>query len=324
MNAADGALIALGRDLRSSGYRFAAVTPATHGRVNARPENRWARSLTDVFGWSRPFRRGALPARVVALLEQAEALDLSAGADELRSKVRFSSLGEQLFVHSAFPTQTADAVFFGPDTYRFARALRSALVGFANGPHLRIVDLGCGSGAGGLHVASRLPPGVRAEIVLADINPRALRCSRINAVLNAVPDVSCVESDVFAAVDGAADLIVSNPPYLVDPLGRAYRHGGGAWGCDLSLRIVKESLGRLKPGGRMVLYTGAPVVSGVDEFFSALSPVLSCRRAAFTYEEIDPDVFGEELEHAPYARADRIAVIALTIDAPRTGKELAS
>jgi hypothetical protein len=34
----------------------------------------------------------------------------------------------------------------------------------------------------------------------------------------------------------------------------------------------------------------------------------------FSYEEIDPDVFGEELEHPPYDRVDRIAVVVATID----------
>ena len=36
----------------------------------------------------------------------------------------------------------------------------------------------------------------------------------------------------------------------------------------------------------------------------------------FDYEEIDPDVFGEELEHPPYDRVDRIAVVGVTIDVP--------
>jgi hypothetical protein len=40
-----------------------------------------------------------------------------------------------------------------------------------------------------------------------------------------------------------------------------------------------------------------------------------------TYEEIDPDVFGEELEHPPYDRADRIAVVAVTIDWPQGVKD---
>jgi hypothetical protein len=33
----------------------------------------------------------------------------------------------------------------------------------------------------------------------------------------------------------------------------------------------------------------------------------------FVYEEIDPDVFGEELDRHAYAHADRIAVVGLTV-----------
>jgi hypothetical protein len=32
-----------------------------------------------------------------------------------------------------------------------------------------------------------------------------------------------------------------------------------------------------------------------------------------TYREVDPDVFGEELEHPPYDHVDRIALIVLTV-----------
>ena len=52
------ALAALGRSLQATGYRFVTVTPATHRRVNNRPENAWARDLRGVFGWSRPYRAG--------------------------------------------------------------------------------------------------------------------------------------------------------------------------------------------------------------------------------------------------------------------------
>ncbi|PJI53760.1 SAM-dependent methyltransferase, partial [Methylobacterium radiotolerans] len=50
------AVLSLGRALRETGYSFTTVTPATHAHVNARPRNAEARSLRDVFGWSRPFR----------------------------------------------------------------------------------------------------------------------------------------------------------------------------------------------------------------------------------------------------------------------------
>ena len=56
------------------------------------------------------------------------------------------------------------------------------------------------------------------------------------------------------------------------------------------------------------------MVDGVPKLFEALTPRLTASGRAFTVEEIDPDVFGEELEHAPYDRADRIAAVAVTVD----------
>src|SRR5207302_7978884 len=87
-------------------------------------------------------------------------------------KVRFSTLGDQIFVHSSFPTEQADAVFFGPDTYRFARLIRHSLGSMKRhgaGGELRILDIGAGSGAGGLHAAS-LASRFAPILTLADIN----------------------------------------------------------------------------------------------------------------------------------------------------------
>jgi methylase of polypeptide subunit release factors len=178
-----------------------------------------------------------------------------------------------------------------------------------------IIDIGCGSGAGGLHAAGLMGPGVRTDIILSDINPKALRYSLINARLNGIADVRTILSDVFDQINEGGDLIVSNPPYLVDRSARLYRHGGGELGFDLSIRIVEDSIDRLYPGGRLFLYTGTPVIDGIDTFLAAVRPRLDARNCKYTYEEIDPDVFGEELDSAPYDRADRIAVVALTVHA---------
>jgi methylase of polypeptide subunit release factors len=310
LDAQDEALLALGQALRAHGYRFITPTPLTHRRVVARSRAR-AATLADVFGWSRAFHEIEIPSGLVSLLETAGELAPSGG--RLRSRVRFSTLGDQLFVHSAFPTDEPDSVFFGPDTYRFARVVKPALADLKRPPR-RIVDIGCGSGAGGLYAASLLAPS-GPHVILTDINPRALRFSRINAVLNGIANVDTRESDLFADVPGTADLIIANPPYLVDAQARLYRHGGGELGSALSLRIVAESIAHLAPGGRLVLYTGSAIVEGTDTFREALTGVIAEREFSFVYEEIDPDVFGEELEHPPYDRADRIAAVALIVDA---------
>ena len=301
--------MALGQELRLQNYRFTTITPLSHARVNARaPEG--PASLGDIFGWSRPFRARDLPAAMLTLLADAGVLD-EAG-DALRSGVRFSTLGEQLFVHSAFPTDGADAVFFGPDTYRFARFIRQSLAASTRRPE-RIADIGAGSGAGGLHAAALLRDAA-PQVLLTDINEKALRFCRVNTALNCVPNVTTVASDLFADIDGAFDLIVANPPYLVDPRRRAYRHGGGELGGGLSIEIARQGIERLAPGGRLLLYTGSAIVGGVDALEEALRACAAGRCARFSYEEIDPDVFGEELEAAPYDRADRIAAVAVTIE----------
>jgi hypothetical protein len=125
--------------------------------------------------------------------------------------------------------------------------------------------------------------------------------------------VDLAPGDALSAVEGDFDLIVSNPPYLDDASRRVYRHGGGKPGCDLSLRIATEALGRLLPGGQLLMYTGVAIVAGDDPFLSGISPRLAEAHCRWSYEEIDPDVFGEELERPVYSEADRIAVVGLSV-----------
>jgi release factor glutamine methyltransferase len=305
------ALVNLGHALRDGGYRFVTPTPETHRRVNARPGNAEAKGLRDVFGWSRPFRRALLTQPLLRLCEEAGILAASTEVDLIQSAVRFSTLTtpstELLLVHSAYPTTGADAVFFGPDSYRFA-ALLARTVWKAR----RLIDVGCGAGVGGLALASRAD-----EIVLADINPAALRLAAVNAALAgcASGTVKVMASDVLAQVEGGFDTVVANPPYLVDTPGRLYRDGGGALGIELAARIVAEALQRLTPGGQLVLYTGSPVIDGACVLQAQLAPLLRARAAEFQWEELDPDVFGEELESPAYRRSDRLAVMALTATA---------
>jgi methylase of polypeptide subunit release factors len=306
----DGALLALGRELRSLDYRFSTVTPLTCDRVNRRHANREAKDLAGIFGWSRPFHSDRLPGRLLDLMRTAGVITQDDG--RWRSTVRLSSLGPQLFFHSAYPTQSADAVFFGPDTVRFAHAI-GQLLRTERGPITRAVDVGCGAGPGGLVMAAAAPS---AQIVLGDINDEALRLARVNAALNGCANVAVVRSDILAATEGLFDVVVSNPPYLVDAAERTYRHGGGALGEGLSLAILEQSLLRLAPAGSLLLYTGSAIVDGRDGFREAAARILAQTGWDWSYVEWDPDVFGEELEGGPYAEADRIAAVVLTVTRP--------
>lgn len=309
-DATDRALVELLRTLERSGYRFVTPTPLTHQRwLGARP-NKQATSLREAFGWNLPFELSLLPEPLRELLPAAGVVSRS--GEQWRSEVRVSSLSERLYVHSAFPTTQAEAVFFGPDTYRFASFLERELAARPPRAGARLLDVGCGSGAGGLVAA---PYITGPSIVMNDINPLALRHTAVNAAAAGV-DVELRLGDALASTTGDFDVIVCNPPYLTDDSARVYRHGGDRLGRALALRIAEESLARLAPGGRLLLYTGVAIVDGYDPFIEELAPALEAARCTWTYREIDPDVFGEELERATYVIADRIAAVELAAERP--------
>ncbi|HVE54216.1 MAG TPA: class I SAM-dependent methyltransferase, partial [Ramlibacter sp.] len=304
-------LLRLAGWLQGEGYRFTTVTPATHARVNARQGHGVACDLRDVFGWSRPFEATLLPDAATDPLRAAGLL-LPAPEGLLRSAVRFSSLGGQLFAHSAFPTLEENAVFFGPDTYRFVDLVQQELRRQPLPLHGRILDVGCGAGPGGI-MAALASADAGPRLALTDINPRAPSFAAANAAHANCGQAELAQGDLFHALDGQFDLIVANPPYLNDDKQRLYRHGGGRWGEALSARIVREGMERLAPEGRLVLYTGAVMVDGRDPLLESLRPHLESGGHPWSYREMDPDVFGEELDEPAYADAERIAAVALVV-----------
>lgn len=291
----DGPLLELLRRLKRLDYRFTTVTPATHARVLARPFTGRG-DLRAIFGWNRTFAVEDLDPALLDLLGKADALEVQGAA--LRSKLRVASLGGDLFLHTAFPTDGNDAVFFGPDTYRFARFLRAQLPRL--GAVKTVVDMGAGSGAGGL-VAARLVPG--AAITLVDVNPAALKLAKINAAAAGVK-VELVESSRVLL----GDVVIANPPYMIDAARRAYRDGGVLYGGAVALDWARQAAAN---GSTMLLYTGAAVLDGRMPLLDALRSAGS----SIEVEEIDADIFGEELDEPAYAGVERIAAIGAVIRA---------
>jgi release factor glutamine methyltransferase len=140
----------------------------------------------------------------------------------------------------------------------------------------RVLDMGCGSGVLGLTLAAARPGW---QVVLADVSSDALELARENAGKLALPNVSLVHSDLFAALDGAFDGIVANLPYVPESeragLSREVMHDpslalfGGADGLDVIRRFIPAALDFLRPGGWLAMEIGHDQASQVDGFLQA-------------------------------------------------------
>ncbi|RLL68187.1 methyltransferase [Streptomyces sp. Z26] len=118
------------------------------------------------------------------------------------------------------------------------------------GPVARALDLGTGSGIQALHAAQHA-----AHVVATDLNPRALRMTRLTLALSGAAPADLREGSLFEPVadEGPFDLIVSNPPFVISPARGAedrltYRDGGMS-GDDLCRTLVERAADHLADGG---------------------------------------------------------------------------
>lgn len=293
--------------LRDQAYSFITPTPATHARVLARRASQEAASLRDVLGWSLPFRADILDDDILACLTGCGMLERLGSLQ--RATVRVSSLGGNLYLHSAYPTDQENAVFFGPDTYRFASFIARELAKEPPPPRATMVDIGTGAGAGAITAASLCP---QAQVLMTDINRDALHFAKVNAEAAGVRVQSLICRG-FEKAPGPFDLAMINPPYIIDDAERTYRDGGGMHGAEASFDLTKEALSHLHPGGRILLYTGSAIIDGRDALRDALFGLAAEAGAMIRYHEADPDVFGEELSKQQYSGVERIALINCVI-----------
>jgi HemK-related putative methylase len=112
----------------------------------------------------------------------------------------------------------------------------------------RALDLGTGSGVGAVFAARR-----GHQVVAVDVNPEAVRCVRLNALLNGLEDrIEARRGDLFEPVAGETfDLILFNPPFFRgaprNPLDHAWR------GTDVLERFAAGLPAALAPGGTFLL-----------------------------------------------------------------------
>jgi release factor glutamine methyltransferase len=126
-----------------------------------------------------------------------------------------------------------------------------------------VLDLGTGSGAVALAIASERP---NARVVGVDISPGALGVARDNLQGLALPNVTFRLGSWFGAVAGEIfDVVVANPPYVAnrDPALAALAAEpllalvAGPLGLDALEAIIAAAPGHLTRGGWLLLEHGS-------------------------------------------------------------------
>ena len=143
---------------------------------------------------------------------------------------------------------------------------------------LTILDVGTGSGAIALALASEIPVSSRT-IVAIDISPAALALARENAQSNGLMEnMTFLESDVLDNYKATADLIVSNPPYISQEEMKTLMpevrceprlaREAGMDGLDVYRKLIPQSYKALVEGGMLIVEIGCTQAEQVSALFA--------------------------------------------------------
>ncbi len=146
-----------------------------------------------------------------------------------------------------------------PETEELCDLLLKHIPGQGRG--IRLLDLGCGSGAVSLAMAYECP---EIEVTAVDISPAALAVSRKNAVNYQLKNVCFLQSDLFSNLpaDEKFDLIAANLPYVsyeeyavLEPEVKNFEPElaltAADGGCELMKKAAADAVNYLKKGGRI-------------------------------------------------------------------------
>lgn len=153
---------------------------------------------------------------------------------------------------------------------------------------LTVADIGTGSGAISIALGCHLPD---ATIFATDISPAALRVAAANVRAHGLDDrIHTRRGHLFDPLDGAVDIIASNPPYLSDDeiasLPPDVRREpsialhAGIDGMDILRPLIEGAMPHLNPGGLLIVEIDPRRLDGVLNLARRTFPRADVRSAA--------------------------------------------
>ena len=186
------------------------VNPTENGKVDALVllQHATGKSRTQILAFDETEIDEKVRLKLTALLDR-----------RLKGEPIAYILGEKEFW--SLPLNVSEGTLIPrPDTEILVeKALQIALEKLEDNPlYFRILDLGTGTGAIALALASELSlicqkKAIQLDVIGVDLMPEVVKLAQSNAEKNQL-DVQFLQSRWFEHVEGQFDIIVSNPPYI--------------------------------------------------------------------------------------------------------------
>ena len=186
------------------------VNPTENGKVDALVllQHATGKSRTQILAFDETEIDEKVRLKLTALLDR-----------RLKGEPIAYILGEKEFW--SLPLNVSEGTLIPrPDTEILVeKAFQIALEKLEENPlHFRILDLGTGTGAIALALASELSlicqkKAIQLDVIGVDLMPEVVKLAQSNAEKNQL-NVQFLQSRWFEHVEGQFDIIVSNPPYI--------------------------------------------------------------------------------------------------------------
>jgi SAM-dependent methyltransferase len=209
--------------------------------------------------------------------------------------------GEIFIAHAHWPAQPGkDYVYLGEESFELLKQIEECPDGLDGFQNASVLDLGCGSGALLLQVASCVAQGLGM-----DLSQKAVRWAQASALAQDFGHLqfraaSIGSPEAETVVQGKEwNAAIMNPPFAIPTETESRPHrDGGALGIELPLLFLQYAARHLVSDGEVFSLITNPIVQGRPAFFDRLDRKV--------WKVVDKKCLHDQFNHSLY-RKERYA-----------------